>query len=118
MDYPNSKKARKVFLCLMVGGGSGGRQQQELPKGLEGDVDEQDDDNVQFERRRAREKKRGKEKRKAVKDKDWILKKKEVCGTIASLFRADTRFQLYRKRGKEDVPLDSKYTGRKRRAVF
>ena len=28
------------------------------------------------------------------------------------------RFQLYRRRGKEGVPHDSKYTGRKRRAIF
>lgn len=97
VDYPNSNKARKVFLCLLVGGGGA---QQQIPKGLEGEGDET---RAKFERRRDRE--RGKEKkgkRKSIKDKDWILNKKE----------------LYRKRGKEDVPRDSKYTGRKRRAVF
>ncbi|KAH6918346.1 williams-Beuren syndrome critical region protein 22 [Coprinopsis sp. MPI-PUGE-AT-0042] len=97
VDYPNSKKARKVFLCLFVGSGS---QNKEVPKGLEGEVDEGDE--ARFERRREREKTRSKGKRKNVKDKDWILKKKE----------------LYRKRGKEHVPNDSKFTGRKRRPVF
>ncbi|KAF9218168.1 S-adenosyl-L-methionine-dependent methyltransferase [Gyrodon lividus] len=98
VDYPNSKKARKVFLCLFVGGGGGGQQQQ-LPKGLEGE----EDGHVCFERRREKERKRDRSgKRKAVKDRDWILKKKE----------------LYRQRGKEGVPRDSKYTGRKRKATF
>ncbi|KAF8586532.1 S-adenosyl-L-methionine-dependent methyltransferase [Ramaria rubella] len=100
VDYPNSKKARKVFLCLFVGSGS----TEQVPRGLEGDGEmEVDGDEVKFERRRERERRR-KDKRKGVKviDKDWILKKKE----------------LYRQRGKEDVPRDSKFTGRKRRTVF
>jgi len=97
VDYPNSNKAKKVFLCLFVGGGGG----QQVPKGLEGD--EEADAGARFERRRERERTRTKSgKRKNVKDRDWILKKKE----------------LYRKRGKDDVPRDSRYTGRKRRPVF
>jgi hypothetical protein len=38
-----------------------------------------------------------------------------VASLISSIAR---KFQLYRRRGKEDVPHDSKYTGRKRRAIF
>lgn len=97
VDYPNSKKAKKVFLCLFVGQ----QKQQKLPEGLDGDEEEQDA-KVRFERRREREKARSKGKRKSVKDRDWILKKKE----------------LYRKRGKDAVPNDSKYTGRKRKTYF
>ena len=48
MDYPNSKKDKKVFLCLFVGSGNSSRAQ--LPKGLEGD--EEAGDTVAFERRR------------------------------------------------------------------
>jgi 18S rRNA (guanine1575-N7)-methyltransferase len=77
VDYPNSKKARKVFLCLFVGSGS---QNKEVPKGLEGEVDE--DGEARFERRREREKSRSKGKRKNVKDKGWILKKKEVSAAL------------------------------------
>lgn len=96
VDYPNSKKARKVFLCLFVGGGG---TQQQMPKGIEGDDDEQ----VRFEIRREKERKRDVSgKRKNMKDKDWILKKKE----------------LYRQRGKEGVPRDSKFTGRRRKPIF
>ncbi|PAV23995.1 williams-beuren syndrome critical region 22 [Pyrrhoderma noxium] len=100
VDYPNSKKAKKVFLCLFVGSGNSSGAQ--LPKGLEGD--EEAGDTVAFERRRERDQKKRSGKRKNVKviDKEWILKKKE----------------LYRKRGKEGVPSDSKFTGRKRRPVF
>lgn len=77
VDYPNSKKARKVFLCLFVGGGGGGQQQQ-LPQGLE-----MEDERVPFERRREKEKKRDRSgKRKTVKDRDWILKKKEVSSSV------------------------------------
>lgn len=95
VDYPNSKKAKKVFLCLFVGSGGG----QQLPKGLEGEEDE----HVRFERRREKEKKRDRSgRRKPLKDKVWILKKKE----------------LYRQRGKEGVPRDSKYTGRRRKPNF
>ncbi|KAH9842757.1 williams-Beuren syndrome critical region protein 22 [Rhodofomes roseus] len=99
VDYPNSNKARKVFLCLYVGGGGGAQQ---IPKGLEaGEEDGQA--HARFEASRQRQRKRDKNgKRKSIKDKDWIIRKKE----------------LYRRRGKEDVPRDSKYTGRKRKAVF
>lgn len=114
IDYPNSKKAKKVFLCLFVGGGRG---QQEVPKGLEGD--EEEDSEVRFERRRERERSRGKSgKRKNIKDREWILKKKEVRLRIVCHGIILILLQLYRKRGKEDVPRDSKYTGRKRKPVF
>ena len=73
VDFPNSNKAKKVFLCLFVGGGGG----QQMPKGLEGDAEV--DTSARFERRRERERTRAKSgKRENVKDRDWILKKKEV----------------------------------------
>lgn len=76
MDYPNSKKARKVFLVLFVGGGGGAQQ---VPEALDGE--EREEGKVRFERRREREGKRDKSgKRKSLKGKDWILKKKEVSG--------------------------------------
>lgn len=76
VDYPNSKRAKKVFLCLFVGGGGG---QQSLPKGLEGQEGQENDETVKFEKRRERERRKEKSgKRKGVKDRDWILKKKDV----------------------------------------
>lgn len=78
VDYPNSNKAKKVFLCLYVGGGGG---QHQVPKGLEGEEAEGDKGKARFERRRDRERVKEKSgKRKSLKDKDWILKKKEVSG--------------------------------------
>jgi len=97
VDYPNSKKAKKYFLCLLVGDGGSSRARQQLPEGLTGDEPQ----GVKYENKRTDRGARDKKRRK-VKDRDWILRKKE----------------LYRRRGKEDVPRDSKYTGRKRKPVF
>jgi hypothetical protein len=84
VDYPNSKKARKVFLCLFVGGGGA---HQPVPKGLEGEG-EAEAEKIKFERRREREKRRERSgKRKTVKVKDWILRKKEVKTTVPLVSR-------------------------------
>ncbi|KAI0044276.1 S-adenosyl-L-methionine-dependent methyltransferase [Auriscalpium vulgare] len=99
VDYPNSNKARKVYLCLFVGGGGAAQ----VPQGLDGEAAEEAGARAKFEKRRQREvRKERSGKKKAAKGKEWILKKKD----------------LYRRRGKEDVPRDSKYTGRKRKTVF
>ena len=84
VDYPNSKKARKVFLCLFVGDGGSGQ----VPKGLQGDAaaasaaaeSEDGKVNAKFESRRQRESRRERSgKQKAIKGgKDWILRKKDV----------------------------------------
>ncbi|WRT66282.1 uncharacterized protein IL334_003235 [Kwoniella shivajii] len=110
VDYPNSKKARKMYLCLMVG-------QQEIPKAIDGnDIQVDESHSLQMEKRREEirnERRRRKDtsasssgkKKKGNKDidpKEWIMKKKE----------------LYRTRGKEGVPRDSKYTARKRKVYF
>ncbi|WVW83822.1 hypothetical protein I302_105843 [Kwoniella bestiolae CBS 10118] len=108
VDYPNSKKARKMYLCLMVG-------QQEIPKALNGDEMQVDEDSslgmkkrreeILNEKRRRKDqggKKGGKKGKKDLDAKEWIMKKKE----------------LYRSRGKEGVPNDSKYTARKRKVYF
>lgn len=120
MDYPNSKKAKKIFLVLFVGSGGGGGGQK-VPEGLEGE--EQEDGKARFERRREKDhERRSGGKKKGIKDRDWILKKKEV--SIYNLLLlwtasvADPPLKLYRQRGKEGVPRDSKFTGRKRRTVF
>ncbi len=88
VDYPNSKKARKVFLCLFVGDGGS----TQVPKGLEGDdavavaAAKGEDVKVKakFERRRQRESRREKNrKQKVIKGgKDWILQKKDVRGVL------------------------------------
>lgn len=105
VDYPNSKKAKKYYLCLLTGGSAPGKKQQ-LPAALGMDVDGEGPEQVAYEKRRIKEEraKRGKKKRGAEEkgDKDWILRKKS----------------LYRQRGKEGVPNDSKFTGRKRRTKF
>ena len=79
VDYPNSNKARKVFLCLFVGGGGSAQQ---VPKGLEAE-EEDGQSHARFEASRQRQRKREKNsKRKGIKDRDWILRKKEVCAPL------------------------------------
>ena len=86
VDYPNSKKARKVFLCLFVGdggSGGGGGAATRVPEGLQGDgAAESEDAKAKFEGRRQRESRRERNgKQKVVKGgRDWILRKKEVRG--------------------------------------
>jgi 18S rRNA (guanine1575-N7)-methyltransferase len=122
VDFPNSRKARKCFLVLWVGGtmrvpagllsdeemalAEQEQAKQELPKALLAEHEIHDKiGQVKFEGRTTSKKgKKASKKARAMEkgSKDWILKKKD----------------LYRKRGKEDVPTDSKYTARKRRIAF
>ncbi|KAG8932340.1 hypothetical protein FRC02_001272 [Tulasnella sp. 418] len=109
VDYPNSRKAKKYFLCLFVGNGgsSSGAAKIQVPEGLQGDGDAIEESRaVKYEssRRTSKSDLRGSKgkKRKNLKDRDWILRKKE----------------LYRQRGKDGVPRDSKFTGRRRKPEF
>ncbi len=111
VDYPNSKKAKKFYLVLWVGGEmmigpNGEAAKQTLPEGLTHDHEEAGSGKnaVKFEKRRLdKERLRGKKKKRGGEtSKEYIVRKKE----------------LNRKRGKEDVPLDSKYTGRRRKGGF
>ena len=113
VDYPNSRKAKKFYLVLWVGGemmiGPNGQStKQELPQGLTHDHQDTTttSHSVKYEKRRLDKdnSKRGsrKKKRSAETAKEYIVRKKE----------------LNRKRGKEDVPLDSSYTGRRRKGGF
>ncbi|TPX57695.1 hypothetical protein PhCBS80983_g03646 [Powellomyces hirtus] len=97
VDFPNSSKAKKYYLCLFAGYKDSAGQSPELPKGL-GDGDESQ---VTYASNRVRERRKGPVNRKPVKDKKWVQHKKE----------------LNRSRGKE-TPADSKYTARKRRTQF
>jgi 18S rRNA (guanine1575-N7)-methyltransferase len=85
VDYPESKKARKYYLCLIAGSTSANTFS--TPQGLQEET---------------KQKLRGRKSDNKETRKEFILRKKE----------------LYRKRGKESVPYDSKYSGRKRRAQF
>ncbi|XP_069617502.1 18S rRNA (guanine-N(7))-methyltransferase isoform X1 [Ranitomeya imitator] len=94
VDYPNSTKAKKFFLCLFVGVSA------VLPKGLgEGSAEQGSRHQASFTNERMRFKNvRGKSVKKS---RDWILEKKE----------------RRRRQGKQ-VRADTKFTGRKRRPQF
>jgi 18S rRNA (guanine1575-N7)-methyltransferase len=89
VDYPNSTKAKKYFLCLFAGVSG----TPELPKGL--------DSGDQMANTSSRIRERGSKSRKSVKDKNWVLKKKESR----------------RKKGLQTAK-DSKFTARKRGPTF
>ncbi|VDK76127.1 unnamed protein product [Litomosoides sigmodontis] len=89
IDFPNSAKAKKVYLVLMVGG------MQQLPKAL---IEEGMDQVSNIGRSRKNGKR---DKRKSLKfSREWIEAKKDRA----------------RKHG-NDVCMSSKYTGRKRRRL-
>ncbi|XP_012064349.1 PREDICTED: probable 18S rRNA (guanine-N(7))-methyltransferase [Atta cephalotes] len=90
VDFPNSTKAKKMFLVLMTGGAA------PLPKAL--GIDNEDRQTVANSKREYIKKARGKPLKKS---REWILEKKE----------------RRRRQGKE-VRDNSKYTGRKRSGRF
>eukprot|EP00002_Diphylleia_rotans_P038701 TRINITY_DN8844_c2_g1_i2.p1 TRINITY_DN8844_c2_g1~~TRINITY_DN8844_c2_g1_i2.p1 ORF type:complete len:138 (-),score=29.23 TRINITY_DN8844_c2_g1_i2:284-697(-) len=91
VDYPNSTKAKKYFLCLFAGAPTS----YELPKAL-GEDEGEPSEGSSKKKFHHRERKSMKSK-----SKDWVLNKKE----------------RQRRQGK-DVRPDSKYTGRKRGPKF
>ena len=98
VDYPQSTKAKKFYLCLFTGG-----QQMALPKAIETEEEAMGRKHVAVLGTEQKQRIKGNSKsKKSVKDKAWVLRKKEVA----------------RQRGKEAVPMDTKYTARKRRPKF
>ncbi|KAF7723614.1 hypothetical protein EC973_001808 [Apophysomyces ossiformis] len=100
VDYPNSKKAKKYYLCLFAGQQTGIRNEMPKALGEDGELHPDEAKSIAYERRRV-EKRRRKD-RKPVKDKNWVLHKKQVV----------------RDRGDKPVANDSKYTARKRKVRF
>lgn len=94
VDYPNSAKAKKYFLCLTAGPPAKGAAE---PKPLGVD----DNDHVRVGNRRPGKKGKRKAADNGVTKKEWIIAKKE----------------RRRRQGHETKP-DSKYSGRKRRIQF
>jgi len=90
VDYPNSSKAKKIFLVLSAGG-----SYQALPRAIG------TDESSQVANTDRRSSGRTADGKPAKKSKDWVLAKKERA----------------RKRGR-DVRSDTKYTGRKRHGHF
>eukprot|EP01083_Nonionella_stella_P151548 484384_1 len=107
IDYPNSTKAKKMFLCLDAG------TPRKLPEGLSnGSIEEASGPRTSIAYNNSsamfhpgkdtlRDNRRNKHKKRNVKDRDWIQAKKDKM----------------RRRGRR-VARDSKFTGRKRRPQF
>lgn len=95
IDYPNSTRAKKIFLVIFAGVVGA------LPSGKDGDSDQPDDQASYVAS--ARGDKRGKGNRVSVKSREWVQQKKD---------------RRRRQMGETDVRPDSKYTARKRRPKF
>ncbi|KAJ6655786.1 hypothetical protein lerEdw1_004839 [Lerista edwardsae] len=93
VDFPNSAKAKKFFLCLFVGTSG------TLPKALGAECTGEEAVHAKFTHERMRF--RNAKGRSAKKSRDWVLEKKER-----------------RRRQGKDVRADTKYTSRKRRPHF
>ncbi|KAI8137360.1 S-adenosyl-L-methionine-dependent methyltransferase [Fennellomyces sp. T-0311] len=100
IDYPNSKKAKKYYLCLFAGQQTGVRNVMPSALGEDGELHPDEIKSVAYENRRQVTRKR--RSRGNVKDKNWIKHKKDVA----------------RERGDKPVARDSKFTGRKRKVRF
>ena len=106
VDYPNSAKAKKYFLVLMCGPP---RPDQSMPKALTEEQAQEGQQVSVHERRKAKKRMHQRERASGTgskrhpeqKGKTWVLHKKE----------------LYRQRGRTDIPSDSKYTARKRKRL-
>eukprot|EP00049_Salpingoeca_infusionum_P002461 m.57190 g.57190 ORF g.57190 m.57190 type:complete len:277 (+) comp11590_c0_seq1:245-1075(+) len=92
IDYPNSARAKKVFLCLFAGVAA------RMPRGKSDEMEAQVA--AKFTKT-ARQ--RGKKGKKGSKTRDWVLQKKER-----------RRKQL----GSGEVPKDTRFTARKRKDKF
>lgn len=108
VDYPHSTRAKKYFLCLLCGPASVSSAVPKAKFGMEEDdsgseVESSDEERqtVAVTERRRPVKKRKLEIKKP-KGRGWVLKKKEQR----------------RNHGFSNVPRDTKYTGRKRKAHF
>ena len=92
VDYPNSTKAKKYFLCLCAGNAEYNYQ---VPEALQDENEEQVKFTVGTTRENHKSKKGGKKSKRDYKHRDWVIMKKDRL----------------RKKGIEVKP-DSKYTGR------
>ncbi|KAI8975356.1 S-adenosyl-L-methionine-dependent methyltransferase [Mycotypha africana] len=101
VDYPNSKKAKKYYLCLFAGQQTGIKNQMPKALGEDGDLHPDEERSIQYEKRGHQYKKKSRD-RKSVKNKEWINKKKRIA----------------REKGDKPVANDSKFTGRRRKVRF
>lgn len=102
VDFPNSTKAKKFFLCLFAGHvNPEEKKAQKVPQGLVEEEQHGAPDQISFQTKDRTQHMRKRKQREGVTTKDWIMAKK-------------TR---QRGQGKE-VKRDSKFTGRRRPRAF
>lgn len=98
VDYPNSRKAKKFYLCLFAGVDP---HKVDMPAAKQGDGEQV----VDFESRREKQNRLNNRKKGRINIKN-------------TKHYIQTKKDNQRSKGKEHVPHDSKYTGRKRKPKF
>ncbi|KWU45691.1 putative BUD23-protein [Rhodotorula sp. JG-1b] len=116
VDYPNSSKKKKFYLILFAGQPVvGGKPQPiKVPEGLTDDP-HGGPSTVAYEKKRADAEARKKLQRKKRRSGGKGSKNKDSEGAKEYIMR---KKELYRQRGKDGVPRDSKYTARSRKPRF
>ncbi|KAG0664426.1 hypothetical protein C6P46_001471 [Rhodotorula mucilaginosa] len=117
VDYPNSSKKKKFYLILFAGQPIvGGKPQPiKVPEGLTDDPHHGGPSTVAYEKKRADAEARKKLQRKKRRSGGKVSKNKDSEGAKEYIMR---KKELYRQRGKDGVPRDSKYTARSRKPRF
>ncbi|GAA5961187.1 hypothetical protein JCM8115_005860 [Rhodotorula mucilaginosa] len=117
VDYPNSSKKKKFYLILFAGQPIvGGKPQPiKVPEGLTDDPHHGGPSTVAYEKKRADAEARKKLQRKKRRSGGKGSKNKDSEGAKEYIMR---KKELYRQRGKDGVPRDSKYTARSRKPRF
>jgi len=94
VDYPNSTKAKKIFLCLFAGEPS-----YDLPTGKSEEVSAEaaPQNTVLFTAGTTQPKSKGKKSRKSIKDKAWAMKKKERAKLQGKKVGNDSKFSARRR---------------------
>lgn len=90
VDYPNSSKAKKYYLCLMTGGN------HQLPAAL----GTEEDSSSQVPYSRKREMTRGIRGKDPKKSREWIMQKKERRRQQGNETRADSKYTARKRSGK------------------
>lgn len=90
VDFPNSSKAKKYYLCLMTGGN------HQLPAAL----GTEEDSSSQVPYSRKREMTRGIRGKDPKKSREWIMQKKERRRQQGNETRADSKYTARKRSGK------------------
>jgi len=101
VDYPHSSKAKKYYLFLQAGYTNESIQEvmKSIPKAEENESDDEGRDQIKFEKKTVRAKKKSHNKKSVYKSKEWINEKKERQMKQGKTIRHESKFSGRKRRG-------------------